>query len=83
MSEWLLRVDPKGRIVVPSDLRRALNLRAAVKARVEDGRLVIEPVVRPLERLMEAMGEGTSDVEREIRGLRSTAEGRLSRHDPG
>ena len=48
-----LRVGPKGRIVVPAPLRRELGMDdgAEVVARVEDGRLVVEPRSVVLERV--------------------------------
>ncbi len=67
--ELLLRVDAKGRILIPASIRRELGLERVVRARVEGGRLVIEPVGDPVEALTRAVVEGTRDVEEEVARL--------------
>jgi AbrB family looped-hinge helix DNA binding protein len=49
--EYVLRVDGRGRIVIPSEVRKRLGIGRLVRLRVEDGRAVIEPVRDPLEEL--------------------------------
>ncbi len=73
----LLRVDEKGRILIPRALREKLGIGRLVRARVEEGRIVIEPVEDPLELLEKAVVKGTEDVEREIGELRRIAEAEL------
>lgn len=48
-----VRLGPQGRIVVPAELRRALGLQegALLCARIDDGRLVLEPRREVLRRL--------------------------------
>jgi AbrB family looped-hinge helix DNA binding protein len=77
MVEMLLRVDEKGRILIPRALREKLGIGRLVRARVEEGRIVIEPVEDPLELLEKAVVKGTEDVEREIGELRRIAEAEL------
>jgi bifunctional DNA-binding transcriptional regulator/antitoxin component of YhaV-PrlF toxin-antitoxin module len=77
MVEMLLRVDGKGRILIPRALREKLGIGRLVRARVEEGRIVIEPVGDPLELLEKAVVKGTEDVEREIGELRRVAEAEL------
>ena len=72
--ELLLKVDEKGRILIPRALREKLGIGRLVRARVEEGRIVIEPVEDPLELLEKAVVKGTEDVEREIGELRGIAE---------
>jgi AbrB family looped-hinge helix DNA binding protein len=74
MVELLLKVDEKGRILIPRALREKLGIGRLVRARVEEGRIVIEPVEDPLELLEKAVVKGTEDVEREIGELRGIAE---------
>ncbi len=42
----IVRVDDKGRILIPKSIRERVNLRKGyyVRIRVEDGRLVLEPL---------------------------------------
>jgi len=75
--ELLLKVDEKGRILIPRALREKLGIGRLVRARVEEGRIVIEPVGDPLELLERAVVKGTEDVEREIGELRRIAEAEL------
>ncbi len=73
--EFILRVDSKGRILIPSEVRSLLNIKGAVYARVEGGKLVIEPIRDPIEILTASVIRGTTDVEREIKELRRAAFG--------
>ena len=77
MVELLLRVDEKGRILIPRSLREQLGIRRLVKARVEGKRIVVEPVEDPVTLLERAVVKGTEDVEKEIRELRKVAEAEL------
>ncbi|MDZ7800529.1 MAG: AbrB/MazE/SpoVT family DNA-binding domain-containing protein [Trueperaceae bacterium] len=50
--EPLVQLSPRGQVTLPAGLRRALGLRAgdAFRVRVDDGRVVLEPVeVVPIE----------------------------------
>ncbi len=72
--EIIGRVDSKGRILIPKEIREELGIKNLVKLRVEEGRLVITPIVDPLEELTANVAKGTSNVAQEIRRLRRLAE---------
>ena len=57
MEGFRIRIGPKGRIVVPAELRRQLAMEegAEVVARAEEGRLVVEPRSAALRRLRAAV----------------------------
>ena len=74
MSEVLVKVDRKGRIVIPAGIRRELSIRNLVKIRVEGGVVTLEPLEDPLRSVEKFVVKGTRDVEREMRGLRRAAE---------
>lgn len=50
MSTYIQRVDDKGRIVIPRNIRKTLKIGKAVKLYVQDGKLIVEPMEDPLER---------------------------------
>jgi len=68
--EFILRVDRKGRILIPSQVRSMLSIKEAVKAYIDGERLIIEAVKDPIENLTSTVLRGTVDVEAEIRELR-------------
>ena len=72
--ELILKIDDRGRILIPVSIRRKLNLKRVVKVRVERERLIIEPFKDPTEALTQTVVRGTTDVEEEIAKLRKTAE---------
>jgi len=74
LSEATVKVDTKGRIVIPSKIRRELGIRNVVKIRVERGEITLKPVEDPLKSLEKLVIKGTKDVEGEIKRLRKTAE---------
>ena len=57
MDVLTVRVDEKGRIVIPKDIRRRLNIGRWVRLRVEGGKVVLEPVRDPLDELAELVVE--------------------------
>ena len=71
--KFTLKVDGKGRILIPKEVRSMLNIGKVVSARIEDGKLVIEPIRDPIDFLTSSVIRGTVDVEREIRKLRRAA----------
>ena len=73
-EETLAKVDEKGRVVLPSKVRRELKIRSLVKMRVERGSISLTPVTEPLESVTKYVLRGTKDVEREIRRLRRRTE---------
>ena len=79
MSEITVKVDRRGRIVIPSNIRRRFNIRNIVKIVVKDEEIVLKPVEDPLESLKKLVLKGTTDVEKEIRRLRKVAEHELQK----
>ncbi|MEM2913597.1 MAG: AbrB/MazE/SpoVT family DNA-binding domain-containing protein [Candidatus Bathyarchaeia archaeon] len=79
MNEFIAKVNGKGRILIPSEIRRRLNIRNVVRIIVGDGEIVLKPVEDPLRRIEKLVIKGTSDVKAEIQRLRKTAENELQR----
>jgi len=77
LSEETVRVDGKGRVVIPSDIRKQLNIKNVVKIRIKDGEVSLKPVEDPLKSLEKLIVKGTKDVESEIRRLRGAADREL------
>ena len=73
----MVRVDAKGGIVIPSDVRRRLGIGDVVRLRVEGDRLVVEPVKDPVELLTMSTLSGTSDIEMEISMIRKAIDSEL------
>jgi len=74
-----VRVDGKGRIVIPRDIRRKLNTGRWVRLRVEDGRIVLEPVKDPLDELAELVVWSGITASREPGKVSRVAEQELAR----
>ena len=77
MSGELIRMDEKGRVLIPLKIRRRLGMKNLVRIRVEGEKVILEPVPDPLDIIKGLVVKGTEDVEREIRGLRKIAERQL------
>ncbi|WP_309493153.1 AbrB/MazE/SpoVT family DNA-binding domain-containing protein [Candidatus Hecatella orcuttiae] len=77
MDPLTAKVDRKGRIVIPAEVRREVGLSKRVRVKVEKGRVVLEPIEDPLKSLEKIVVKGTSNVERDIRRLRRAAECKL------
>ncbi len=60
IMEILVRVDRRGRIVIPSEVRRSLGIGRVVRLRVKEGRIVLEAVKDPVERLTELVSKAPS-----------------------
>ena len=72
-------MDRKGRIVIPSKIRRQLKIKNMVKIAVKEGEITLRPLEDPLKRLERLVVKGTTDVEKEIRRLRRVAETELQK----
>ena len=70
--EFILKVDNKGRILIPSEIRTALGIKNVVSVRVKDGKLIIKPIKDPIDALTSSVVRGTVDVEKQISELRRT-----------
>ncbi len=77
MSDVFVKVDSKGRILIPQRIRRKLNIKNLVGIKVQGKKLIIEPIEDPLDSLERVVVRGTNDVEQEIGKLRRIAEREL------
>ena len=55
--ERILRVDERGRVTIPRSVRKALGVGRFVRIRVENGKIVLEPVRDALEELSDLIIE--------------------------
>jgi len=72
--ELRLRIDDKGRILIPAHIRKKLGLKRIVKISVEEDRLIIEAIKDPIETLTSTVIKGSKDIEKEIPEFRKIAE---------
>lgn len=72
--ELILKIDDKGRILIPAKIRKMLNFDRVVKIRVSDDKLIVEAISDPIEKLIETVIKGSTDIEEEINRLRREAE---------
>ena len=79
MSEVTVKVDRKGRIVIPSNIRKKFNIKNVVKIIVKEGEITLKPVEDPLKSLEKLVVKGTTDVEKEIQRLHRIAERELQK----
>jgi len=79
LSEIIVKVDRKGRIVIPSSIRKQFNIKNVVKMIVREGEITLRPVEDPLKSIEKLVVKGTTDVERDIRRLRRAAERELQK----
>ena len=77
LTEVTVKVDRKGRIVIPSNIRRQFNIKNLVKIIVKEGEITLKPVEDPLKTLEKLVVKGTTDVERDIQRIRRVAEREL------
>jgi len=79
LSEVTVKVDRKGRIVIPSNIRKKFNIKNIVKIIVKEGEITLKPVEDPLKSLEKLVVKGTTDVEKEIQRLHRIAERELQK----
>lgn len=79
MGEVTLKVDEKGRVVIPSQIRKQLKIKNTVKISVKEGEITLKPMEDPLTSLEKLVVKGTTDVEKDIRRLRRVAERQLQK----
>ena len=79
MSEVTVKVDRKGRIVIPSNIRKQFNIKNIVKIIVKEREITLKPVEDPLRSLEKLVVKGTTDVEKEIQRLHRIAERELQK----
>jgi len=79
LSEVTVKVDRKGRIVIPSNIRKQFDIKNLVKIIVKGEEITLKPVEDPLKSLENLVIKGTTDVEKDIRRLRRVAERELQK----
>jgi len=79
LGEVTVKVDGKGRVVIPLNIRRELNIKNIVKIGIKEGEIILKPIEDPLKALEKLVIKGTTDVESEIRRLRRAAERELQK----
>jgi len=75
--ELILKVDNKGRILIPAEIRRLIGIKSFVKATIRDKAIIIEPINDPLEELTELVLDKNGDIEQDIKKFRKVAEKEL------
>jgi len=77
MKRIALKVDSKGRIQIPKDIRQELGIREQVSATIEGGVMKVEPVESILDRLAKSVKFNYSSIESALPKLRKAAERQL------
>jgi len=54
---YIVRVDDRGRISIPSDVRKLLGIKHYIRLCVADGKVILEPVKDPLDDLVNLAAE--------------------------
>ncbi|RLE91949.1 MAG: AbrB/MazE/SpoVT family DNA-binding domain-containing protein [Thermoprotei archaeon] len=72
--ELLLKIDKKGRITIPSEIRRKLKIKDLVRLRIAENKLILEPVKNPLHELTLLVVDSEGDIEKDIKIFRKRAE---------
>jgi len=72
--ELIIKLDRKGRILIPANIRKALGIERVVRIVVKDNELVIKPIEDPIEALTKNVIKGSKDIESEINEYRIEAE---------
>lgn len=78
-----VKVDGKGRIVIPKNIRRQLNIGRQVRLRVEDNKIILEPVRDPLDELAELVVESKITASKEPEKISQIAEQELGKLGKG
>ena len=77
--DYIVRVDDRGRIVVPSKVRESLNIGRALRLRVEGGKIVLEPFEDPLEGVSKLVVRVSIKASREPEKISEVAYEQLAR----
>lgn len=81
--ELFLKVDRKGRVLIPAEVRRLIGLKDVAKARVEEGKLILESVRNLVEELTTLVVDKSGDIEEDIVELRRATKDVLRRISHG
>src|SRR2546426_6985543 len=79
MRRLALKVDSKGRIQIPKEIREELGIGNEVSASIQDGIVTIEPVEHIFDRLSREVRFNFKGVEESMPKLRRAAEEELSK----
>jgi len=79
MRRLALKVDSKGRIQIPKEIREELGIGNEVSASIQDGIVTIEPVEHIFDRLSREVRFNFKSVEESMPKLRRAAEEELSK----
>ncbi len=82
MRRVALRVDEKGRIQTPKEIREELGIRTEANVTIDAGRATIEPVERIYDRLATEVRFNFEGVIRDLPNLRRSAEKELLKQVP-
>jgi len=73
--EFLVKVDDKGRVAIPAEVRRRLGVKKVLRMKVEDRRIILEVLEDPIEKIAELVVSAPSsermvedEFERELEG---------------
>ena len=77
MKRLVLKLDSKGGIQIPKEVREKLGIKDEVSATIEDGIIMLEPVERILDRLSNGVRFNFKSVEEALPKLRKAAEREL------
>jgi len=75
--ELLLKIDKKGRITIPSEIRHKLKIKDIVKLRVMENMLIIEPIRNPLNELASLVIDSSGNIEKDIKVFREAIEEKM------
>lgn len=73
----VLRVDAKGRIQIPKEIRKELGIGSEVNVTIEDSAIAFEPVKRTLEKLASEAKFNYKSIKHSLPELRKAAEEEL------
>lgn len=77
METRILKVDEKGRLHLPKEIRDTLGIKNEVRARIKNGTVTIEPITKIMDRLATQVKFTFRSVEKELPSLRRVAEKQL------
>ncbi len=79
MESNIMKVDKKGRLHIPKQVRDRLGIKSDVRASIQDGAITIEPAQAVLDRLAKEVKFDFGSVEDELPRLRKAADEQLLR----
>lgn len=77
METRILKVDKKGRLHLPKEVRDTLGITNEVRARIKNGTVTIEPITEIMDRLAAQVKFTFRSVQKELPTLRRAAEKQL------